>query len=733
MENHFLMYHELVMHRIVAEETNLYEHQKEALLAIYAKGQSGELTATTDKKAVYIGAGTACGKTLIQILTPYVLAPLMSGNQALFLSDNCTLKSRLVKDFPITKEMTPVYEDWLIYKLNVLPSGAQPPRLFVFDASTWKQTKTTAINADILVGNRQFIINLSKNGELEAYSDIGAIVTDEAHFAAAETYKKIFAGYLTTPLAYFTGSRYRSDRKPLPFVDYEEIVDYDEDGDEVTSHLPIADFEFTIQDAWNLKPSPIKRIAYKSAKSESFLIEDDGAEIEMSSEEFFHRATNDRQWLHNIILADSFCMPVLEMALDILMRKREVTKQPHCMLVRALNIKHCHRVAEILAENFPHLEGKIGVVHSEHKDFDLDGEPTEIIQNIQDSKYIVVIHCAILGVGFDYKWFSMSVCLGVLISMSTAEQEWGRCLRRVESDDPPTDKIDLMHPNQAVLITHDVLNIKDLFEKYIAGSYLKKVKLEKTEGEPKFFPVRVVEDYLPLSPTVMVSNTKNVKVGSRLKFLVGTKENQEVIGEATVLQIIGEKELAIEPIDQLIGKNTSVRVNRGVTIESIFLEHLNLDWLILVDGELVSYREYVQKVNQENNPLFPCDDVEIPHPPTIIRPDLVQLGYQRKYSNILKAVVAKELNKLPDQAKGSSLLEQRDHPLFQKTLETASSHNKEIANNMSLALAAMFSRIRATTKKEWSDHIDEADYKNATSIGFGFIKELKECIEKQVS
>jgi hypothetical protein len=36
-----------------------------------------------------------------------------------------------------------------------------------------------------------------------------------------------------------------------------------------------------------------------------------------------------------------------------------------------------------------------------------------------------------LGVGFDHKWISVSCCLCVFKSMSPAEQEWGRALRKV--------------------------------------------------------------------------------------------------------------------------------------------------------------------------------------------------------------------------------------------------------------------------------------------------------------
>ena len=114
------------------------------------------------------------------------------------------------------------------------------------------------------------------------------------------------------------------------------------------------------------------------------------------------------------------------MAVQVLLSKRSQTGQPHAMLVRALNIPHVHRVTKLLTDNFPMLEGKLLAIHSEHEQYDLAGRASALLEQFYNEGYWVIVHCGMLGVGFDHKWISVSCCLCVFKSMSPAEQEWGR-------------------------------------------------------------------------------------------------------------------------------------------------------------------------------------------------------------------------------------------------------------------------------------------------------------------
>ena len=514
MDNYFLSYHQLVLTRITNGQTQLYPHQIEALLAIYQKASKGEMDSSY-RQAALILAGVGTGKTVMQALVPYILAPWMQGRQVIYLSDNCTLRSRFVKDFPCDRQHRPIYDRWLLYSLKVLPSGTLPPRIVELDASNFNSYAYTIHQADMLVGNRQFLLNLVQRGDIQPET-VGVIICDEAHFSAAASYRTIFSYFSNSLITYFTGSKFRSDSQPLPYIRYEEVEDADELGRRAIRYAPVADYEFTIQDAWKLQPSPIKKLMYEEATSTAFLVEEDGIEVEYDPEEFILKAQSDRAWFRQILLADSFSLPVLEMAVGILLAKRSTTGQPHAMLVRALNIPHTHRVAKLLEENFPALEGKVLVIHSEHEQYDLAGRASVLLEKFYAGEYWAIVHCGMLGVGFDHKWISISCCLCVLKSMSPAEQEWGRALRKVPGA-PAEAFPELNHSNWAAIVTHSALGLRELFEQFQRGVAADVIKDFLTDKPIK--PV-LTAAYEAGETVLQLSNTASVKQGDILEVRV---------------------------------------------------------------------------------------------------------------------------------------------------------------------------------------------------------------------
>lgn len=521
-DNYFLKYHSLVLNRILQGQTELYLHQQEALLAIYQKASRGEMDAG-DREAALILAGVGTGKTLIQSITPFILAPWMKGKAALFLSDNCTLRARFLKDFPTDYKHRPLYDEWLLYRLKVLPPGVPPPQIVELDASDFSSYAYCLNEADMLVSNRQFLVNLVSRGDIEP-SSVGVIITDEAHFSAAISYRTICNYFDQALLAYFTGSKFRSDSQPLPHVRYTQVEEEDALGRSVLKYAPVADYEFTLQEAWSLEPPPIKKLMYKEATSTAFLIEEDGEEVEYDLEQFLNKAETDKQWFRQILFGDSFSMPVLEMAVDVLLRKRSHTGQPHAMLIRALNIPHTHRVAKLLEENFPALKGRVGVIHSDHDSYDLAGRPSSILSRFYNGDYWVIVHCGLVGVGFDHKWISVSCCLCVLKSMSPAEQEWGRALRRVPGE-PPGYFPQLNHSNWGVVVTHSSLRLRELFEKFQQGVASDVIREEVVRERVR--PLLTTE-YEAGETLLNLSDTSTVKPGDVLQLRVPAVVREDV-------------------------------------------------------------------------------------------------------------------------------------------------------------------------------------------------------------
>ena len=521
-DNYFLKYHSLVLNRILQGQTELYPHQQQAILAIYQKACRGEMDAIR-REAALILAGVGTGKTLIQAVTPFILAPWMKGRTALFLSDNCTLRARFLKDFPTDYKHRPLYDQWQLYRLKILLPGVPPPKIVELDASDFNSYAYCLQDADMLVSNRQFLVNLVSRGDIEP-SSIGVIITDEAHFSAASSYRTICNYFDSAVLAYFTGSKFRSDSQPLPHVSYTQVEELDALGRSILKYAPVADYEFTLQEAWSLEPPPIKKLMYKEATSAAFLIEEDGEEVEYDLEQFLNKAETDKQWFRQILFGDSFSMPVLEMAVDVLLRKREHTGQPHAMLVRALNIPHTHRVAKLLEDNFPILKGRVGVIHSDHDSYDLAGRPSSILSSFYNGEYWVIVHCGLVGVGFDHKWISVSCCLCILKSMSPAEQEWGRALRRVPGE-PPGYFPQLTQPNWGVVVTHSALGLRELFEKFQQGVTSDVIREEVVRERVR--PLLTTQ-YEAGETLLNLSDTSTVKPGDVLQLRVPVVVREEV-------------------------------------------------------------------------------------------------------------------------------------------------------------------------------------------------------------
>jgi len=725
----------------------------------------------------------------------------------------------------------------------VLPPGVPPPQIVELDASDFSSYAFAMQQADLLVGNRQFVVNLVQRGDIDPAS-IGVLVCDEAHFSAAASYRTIANYFSASLLCYFTGSKFRSDGQPLPHIRYSEVEELDELGRNRIGYAPVADYEFTLQQAWQLNPSPIKKLMYKEATSTAFLVEEEGEEVEYDPDEFLLKAQTDRHWFRQILLADSFSLPVLEMAVQILLDKRSATSQPHAMLVRALNIPHTHRVAKLLEDNFPRLQGKVLVIHSEHEQYDLAGRASALIERFSAGEYWVVVHCGMLGVGFDHKWVSVSCCLCVLKSMSPAEQEWGRALRKVPGA-PPGQFPELTHSNWAVVVTHSALGLRELFEKFQQGMTADVIKDAPKE---KLIRPILTAAYEAGETVLKLSNTGSVKPGDVLELRVPvavpveqmpkfslveelrTTDHLSVASadDALIISSNANAELETdnsktepsrlpplptaeqqttmpwqqeaEAIAQRLAEIRSYRtcqiqveavldnqrvqitptwsdIPSGVEVTksranfelptATFLDHIGLDWQVLVGEELISYSDYKQRVVLQQRGMsldaqgeiivggvrlkdtmpaaayelflkgleaeLALAEVEIPHSERVVRPDQAKLEMQSRYGAQVRSLINElfvQRSLVRDGASGRSLLER---PV--KLLATASArvqekgHEPDFANNSALIHSAVFGFVKQQTGRSWSEHTCEQQYQEAVKLARQFLLRLREQLQ----
>ncbi|MBD2186100.1 DEAD/DEAH box helicase family protein [Planktothrix sp. FACHB-1355] len=139
-----------------------------------------------------------------------------------------------MQDFPtLPVTHVPIYQSWPLYNLDILPPGVPPPSLAELKAEQWRSYAFNLDRVDLVVVNRQFLVNLLDRGEINP-ANVGLLIIDEAHHASAASYTKIINYFNSSLLVFLTGSRFRSDSKPIPHIQYTTIEDTSETGQIIT-------------------------------------------------------------------------------------------------------------------------------------------------------------------------------------------------------------------------------------------------------------------------------------------------------------------------------------------------------------------------------------------------------------------------------------------------------------------------------------------------------------------
>ena len=758
--SYFHQYSSTVIQRLYNHKTKLYPHQQAALLKLFEMGANGELlpeNRQADSGAAFFLVGVGCGKTVILQAAPYILGRFVQGKQVIFLSHNCTLRQRVMEDFPSKKlpkgKVEPLLAEWELYKRGLLDETTPPPSILELSAESYSDVSFLLDKVNILVTNWQFLKNLVSRGDIDP-KNIGLIVVDEAHHSAASSYRSIFNYFNHASLVFLTGTRHRGDREDLPYVRY--VVEQCEElnGQTVLKKAPRTDFEFTIQDAWKLETPIIKRITFSPAKSEGFKVEEEGKETEYTAEQFYEKAEKERSWFQECVLADSFCQPVLDRAVEVLELKRK-GGEPHRMIIRALNIKHAYRLRE-LCENYPLLNGRVGLVHSANDEYDPEGRPSEIFSKFSKDEYIALIHVSMVGEGFNVPHASVSVPLCIMRSTQKAEQEFGRIIRKVNGTYPKAyDWGDFQSDNSAVVVTHEALGISDLFEQFIRGEEHIVIEDDPLAENDDAIRSRILQDSYQAGDTVLcLNNTDGLSDGDEIRVQVLDSKGEEQTFVFNVEKVIDKETIEVFPLLVDVPQGSLARkVASREDNDSEFIGHLGLRWYLRVNGKDVSVEEYRrqkaldqreltrnekgeiitlqgQKI-QDLDPTFrkmvidlltqeeekvdiPFQNIEV-----IALPGQSKKGLQDYHRKRIQKAVIDIANLALDGRKGRDLT---NHPLDSLKDFTGRAE----PNNETLLHESIFRCVKRKTGKKWSDYKTEEEFEAAVQIAFKKIEEVRE-------
>lgn len=497
-------------------------------------------------------------------------------------------------------------------------------------------------------------------------------------------------------------------------------------------------------------------MAYQPARSDGFKVEEEGQEVEYNVEQFYDKAERNRKWFHECVLADSFCKPVLDEAVRLLIKKRKNAKQgeqSHQMIIRALNIKHAYRLKDI-CETYPVLRGKVGLVHSETDEFDRDGEPCEIFEKFSNGDYIALIHVAMVGEGFNVPYSSISVPLCIMRSTQKAEQEFGRIIRKVAGTFPAdNDYADLEADNMAVIVTHDALRIEELYNRFVQGDPYKIVEDEEETSESQGRVL--IGDYKAGETILNLTNTSGLASEDELIVKVFDGQGRERSLTFFVEEVNENGTLSVTPLMVDIQQGTPARkAPRLEEISTDFIGHLGLKWYIKNDdGTEISFEEYQKRKALENKNLLTNDqgeiinaqgqkvtdlpqefqriileslkqaeeEVEIPIQSltSSCRPDLERKNLQSSYNKKIKSAIYAVCRYALDGNSGKDLIVNPLNSLQGFTKNTSK-------DNTQCLISAVFSYVKSTTGKEWKHHKDEAEFIQAHEIALHKIDEVKQ-------
>ncbi|OUC12407.1 MAG: hypothetical protein B0A82_22655 [Alkalinema sp. CACIAM 70d] len=757
--SYFHQYSSTVIQRLYNHKTKLYPHQQDALLKLFEMGANGELlpeNRQADSGAAFFLVGVGCGKTVILQAAPYILGRFVQGKQVIFLSHNCTLRQRVMEDFPSRKlpkgKVEPLLAEWELYKRGLLDETTPPPQILELSAESYSDVSFLLEKVDILVTNWQFLKNLVSRGDINP-ENIGLIVVDEAHHSAASSYRSIFNYFKHASLVFLTGTRHRGDREDLPYVRY--VVEQCEElnGQTVLKKAPRTDFEFTIQDAWKLKTPIIKRITFSPAKSEGFKVEEDGNQIEYTAEKFYEKAEKERSWFQECILADSFCQPVLDRAVEVLELKRK-GGEPHRMIIRALNIKHAYRLRE-LCENYPLLNGRVGLVHSANDEYDPEGRPSEIFSKFAKDEYIALIHVSMVGEGFNVPYASVSVPLCIMRSTQKAEQEFGRIIRKVNGTYPKAnDWGDFQSDNSAVVVTHEALGISELFEQFIQGEEHIVIE-DELVAEADVIRNRTLQDDYQAGDTVLcLNNTDGLSDGDEILVRVPDSKGEEQTFVFSVERVLDDKTVEVFPLLVDIPQGSSAR--KAASREensSEFIGHLGLRWYLRVNGKDVSIEEYRRQkaleqrelTRNEKGEIVTLQGQKIQDLDPTIRKMVIDLLTQEEekvdipFQNIevvalpgqskkgLQEYHRKRIQKAVIDISSLAVDGRRGRDLINNPLESLKEYTGRTASdNEKLLHESIFRCVKRKTDRKWSDHKTEEEFEAAVQIAFEKIEEVRE-------
>ncbi|WP_199426933.1 DEAD/DEAH box helicase [Thermaerobacillus caldiproteolyticus] len=396
-------------------------------------------TNQTEHALVILPTGT--GKTGLMAILPYGI----SKGRVLIITPQLVIKDSVLGS------LDPEYDKnfWIMAK--VLESRDDLPAVIEYEP---KHTKDILEYANIIILNVQKLQKRLASSLLNKVPNdfFDMIIIDEAHHAEAQTWKDAIEYFSKAKVVKLTGTPFRSDGQKLS-------------GKKV--------YEYKLREAMiNGYVKSLERIVHIPEKL--YLTVDKNDEQKYSIEEIREMGIKDEDWINRSVALSPECNRVIvEKSIELLEEKLSRSQFPHKIIAVACSIWHAEKLKE-LYEDYGY---EVAIVHSK-----LDkATRQQELDKIEQHKVKVVINVAMLGEGYDHKYFSVAAIFRPFKGLLPYAQFIGRVLRSIEGENvQPEDNI-------AAVVYHKELGLEKLW-KYYKDELKKKEIIRKIKEDPELNP-----------------------------------------------------------------------------------------------------------------------------------------------------------------------------------------------------------------------------------------------------
>lgn len=400
----------------ILNNTNLRDPQVDAYIATY-----NHFVTKKSKEPAIIILPTGVGKTGVISMLPYNIAE----GRVLVIAPQMTVLSTLEKGLDSSDF------DCFWYDKKVISNNKNLPQVSLYRGGNFSEEVYSHSNIILTniqqtqVSNARSIINtLSPD-----FFDM--IIIDEAHHAEANSWINTINHFKEAKVIKLTGTPFRTDEKSLTG----ELV-----------------FKYKLSQAMaNNYVKSLKSISYVP---DILKLTIDGKDNEYTVEEIYEMGIGDEQWVSRSVAFSETCKnSIVNESMEILKSKKKDSGIPHKIIASAMNIEEAEKITQLYRE-----KGILATfIHSKMT----QEQKEQVFSDIENNRVDVVVNVAMMGEGYDHKYFSVAAIFRPFRSMLPYEQFVGRILRYI-----PDEETENPGDNIATIVSHQYFYMEQLWKNY---------------------------------------------------------------------------------------------------------------------------------------------------------------------------------------------------------------------------------------------------------------------------